>query len=116
MKRASSFILVFVILGSTAVQAGNSTKEEYFNDCIAAEIEVCQFKAGLIDSKSDVLSSRAGKARARLEFYRANKELLAQEMLTQEIREKPYAVKYFLNKAYEENGLKTSGAKYSFTE
>jgi len=100
MKKASPLVLLFVFSILSYAHSDSITKESYFRDCISQKIERYERTARLIGSAGGNLSLCAEHALARGEFYRQHKEELVQGMIDKQVREKRYAVDYFLNKTY----------------
>lgn len=100
MKKATPLILLCVFLALSSAHSETVSKASYFRDCVNQKIEQCERKAKLIDSEGENLSCCAENALAQVKFYQQHKEELVQEMMDEQVKEKSYAVNYFLNKTY----------------
>jgi len=100
MKKAAPFILLCVFFSVSSAHCESAANGSYFRDCIDQKIEQCELKVNLLDSKSENLRSCAENADAQMKFYQQHKEGLVQAMIDEQVREKSYAVSYFLSKTY----------------
>ena len=77
--------------------------EGFYKSCVTEKIQQCEQKTKLVSSRGEN-TRRSGQAAAdKVEFYRAHSEELAQAMLNDNIGNKPYKVRYYLIKAYNDS-------------
>jgi len=84
----------------------NSQLKKYYENFINERISKCQSKAQLKESKSIHLRNCAFMEIKKANYFIANKEMLINEMVINDIGVKQYKIEYFLNtKFFENNGI-----------
>lgn len=92
-----------VIIGTTQVTAQSESKGQlikFYERCIKKKISNCKAKTLLNTSRSVNLQREADLAIKKVTFFTSNKNMLINEMVEQEIGDKPYKVEYYLNKRF----------------
>jgi hypothetical protein len=97
-------ILVLLVLGMCTVfslaHADITTRDPFYKSWIEKEIERCQVRANLANSKGDNLRYYGEKAAAQAIFYHHSKHSLVRDMVETSVGKKPYKISYFLVIAY----------------
>lgn len=98
------FVITFAILVcfSTAIcQMDNEARmSTSYGQMIDHCIKKCESKAAMSYSKSKNIRKASMLAAIKMEYLRAYKEKLIQQMVEKEIQLKAYKVQYFLNKQF----------------
>jgi hypothetical protein len=102
------FVTIFVFfLGSLPAICDDTEKNsqllKYYENSINDKISKCHSKAQLKKSKSTNLQNCALTGIKKANYYSANKEMLAKEMVVNNVGVKQYKVDHFLNKKFFEN-------------
>ena len=108
--KAKVYCIVFlvsymVIIGTAQVTAQSESKDQlikFYGECIEKKISCCKAKTVLNTSRSVNLQREADLAMKKVTFFSSNKNMLINEMIEQEIGDKPYKVEYYLNKRFYE--------------
>ena len=98
-----SFVVFMLIIGSAPLTAQTESKEQlikFYESCIQKKITCCNAKAYLKTSRSVNLQREADLSIRKASFFTANKNMLINEMIDQQIGFKQYKVEYFLNQRF----------------
>jgi hypothetical protein len=97
-----SFILLITGMPAAGQPESKDQLLKFYERCITKKIANCWAKTDLRNSRSVNLRQRADLATKKLVFFTANKNMLINEMVDQEIGQKHYKVDYYLNKRFSE--------------
>jgi len=100
------FVSSFMIITGAIQVSAQSQSDEYlrgfYETCIAEKIAKCQSKSIFKNSKSKNLQLTAETAAEQARFLTLNKDKLANEMMEQNIGQKPYKIEHYLNSRFYE--------------
>lgn len=97
---------VMILTGAVQIFAQSQLDEQlnkFYKDYISEKIAKVQAKISLKTSRSANLRLAAAKAEKQAEFLTVNKDILADEMVKQDIGQKPYKVEKYLNERFFES-------------
>ena len=97
-----SFILIIAGVPAAGQPDSKDQLLKFYESCITKKIANCRAKTDLRNSRSVNLRRRADLAKKQMVFLTANKNMLINEMVDQEIGQKHYKVDYYLNKRFSE--------------
>ena len=98
-----SLVLVMAVSGASLAAAQSASKDQlikYYESCITKKITNCNAKTVLKTSRSVHLRQKADLATRQATYFTSNKNMLINEMVKQEIGQKPYKVEHYLNKRF----------------
>jgi hypothetical protein len=96
---------VMVFIGVAQIAAESKPDEQlykFYETYISGKISKSQSKAFLKTSRSENLRLAAEKAEKQASFLTFKKDILVDEMIKQDIGQKPYKIDYYLNKRFSE--------------
>ena len=102
----SLMVGVFAFMGLLNSKAFSGDYEEiakYYENCIFREIKKCNLKLVLLSkSKSKNLQDYAKNEAQKVEFLKAEKDMLVQEMMETQLDPKHYKIELFINSRFQE--------------
>jgi hypothetical protein len=106
--KAKLFMVIFVvstIIVTDAFQKSAQSQSDiqlkkFYESYIAGKITKCQSKTLLKISKSKNLRLTAEKAAEQARFLKLNRDKLVNEMMEQDIGQKPYKIEHYLNSRF----------------
>ena len=122
MKAKELFIIVLagamIFTGAVQIAAESQSDEqlnEFYETYISEKIAKSQSKTLLKTSRSENLRLAAEKAEKKVRFLTLNKDILIDEMIEQDIGQRPYKIQKYLNKRFSEYSdcLRLAGSNYS---
>ena len=96
---------VMVFIGAAQIAAESKPNEQlykFYETYISGKISKSHSKAFLKTSRSENLRLAAEKAEKKAMFLNLKRDILVDEMLKQDIGQKPYKIEYYLNKRFSE--------------
>ncbi len=96
---------VMVFTGAVQIAAESQSDEQlnkFYESYISGKISKSQSKTFLKTSRSENLRLAAEKAEKKARFLNLKKDILVDEMIKQDIGQKPYKIEYYLNKRFSE--------------
>ena len=94
---------VMIFTGAVQIAAESQTDEqlnEFYENYISEKIVKSQSKTNLKTSRSENLRLAAEKAEKQVRFLTLNKDILVDEMIKQDIGQKPYKIEKYLTKRF----------------
>jgi hypothetical protein len=122
MKAKELFIIVLagamIFTGAVQIAAESQSDEqlnEFYETYISEKIAKSQSKTLLKTSRSENLRLAAEKAEKQVRFLTLNKDILVDEMIEQDIGQRPYKIQKYLNKRFSEYSdcLRLAESNYS---
>ena len=94
---------VMILTGAVQIAAESQSDEQlnkFYEDYISEKIAKSQSKTSLKTSRSENLRLAAEKAEKQVRFLTLNKDILVDEMIKQDIGQKPYKIERYLKKRF----------------
>ena len=94
-----------VFAGAAKISAESPSDDQlinFFENYISKKIAISQSKTNLKTSRSENLRLVGAKAEKEAAFLTFNEAILVDEMVKQDIGQKPYKIEYYLNKRFSE--------------
>lgn len=94
---------VMIFAGAVQIAAESQSDEQlntFYENYISEKIVKSQSKTNLKTSKSENLRLAAEKAEKQVRFLTLNKDILVDEMIQQDIGQKPYKIEKYLKKRF----------------
>jgi hypothetical protein len=94
---------VMIFTGAVQIAAESRSDEQltkFYENYISEKIAKSQSKTNLKTSRSENLRLTAEKEEKQVRFLTLNKDILVDEMIDQDIGQKPYKIEKYLNKRF----------------
>ena len=96
---------VIILTGAVQIAAESLSDEQlykFYDTYVSEKIVSSQSKTNLKTSRSQNLRQAAAKEEKEVRFLTLNRDLLVDEMIQQDIGQKPYKIERYLNKRFSE--------------